>query len=377
MYVLDMREVRWALQDAAESYDLTGAGPGQDEPVIRLLGEQWARGAPVAEVAEELLSGALGAARARGWSRAELVLASGPAGPFALDLIDYFITQGGEACAGCWAERASLCIYDATATIVAALAMLSRIPQRPPATPAPKPQPSTIDPKVLGRVRALLAKAESTTFPDEAEALMAKAQELMARHAIDRAMVGRSDGTEPSSVRILVEDPYATAKSVLLGAVAHATRCQAVWSKRSKVMTVFGYPDDLAAVELLYTSLLLQATAALSAAGRDGDARSRSRAFRHAFLVAFANRIGRRLAEVTAATVQDADREHEGSLLPVLARREAAIDAAVAEAFPRLGRSRTSASDASGWAAGVTAADRAALGGDAVGSADARRLGPG
>ena len=224
-----------------------------------------------------------------------------------------------------------------------------------------------VEPKVLSRVRALLAKAESTTFPDEAEALMAKAQELMGRHAIDRAMVAGRDHGKPSSARIVVEDPYATAKALLFGAVAHATRCKAVWSKGSRVMTVFGYADDLASVELLYTSLLLQATSAMSAAGRHGDARSRSRAFRHAFLVAYAHRIGRRLADVTASTVEDAAREHGGSLLPVLARRDAEIDAAVAEAFPRLGRSRTTASDAGGWAAGVTAADRAALGGDAIG----------
>jgi hypothetical protein len=234
-----------------------------------------------------------------------------------------------------------------------------------------------VEPKVLSRVRALLAKAESTTFPEEADALMAKAQELMGRHAIDRAMVAGRDHGKPSSSRILVEDPYATAKSLLLAAVGHATRCKAVWSKTSRVMTVFGYADDLAAVELLYTSLLLQATSAMSAAARGGDPRTRSRAFRHAFLVAYAHRIGRRLAEVTASTIEDADREHGGSLLPVLARRDAEIDAAVAEAFPRLSRARTSASDASGWAAGVTAADRAALGGEAVGPpARAPGIGP-
>jgi hypothetical protein len=142
-------------------------------------------------------------------------------------------------------------------------------------------------------------------------------------------------------------------------------------------MTVFGFDDDLASVELLYTSLLLQATSAVTVAGQGGDARTRSRGFRHAFLVAFAHRIGRRLAEVTASTVEAADREHGGSLLPVLVQRDTAIDAAVAEAFPRLGRSRTSASDPAGWAAGTTAANRAALGGDGLGSSNMRRLGPG
>ncbi|MEE3919447.1 DUF2786 domain-containing protein [Micromonospora sp. BRA006-A] len=43
--------------------------------------------------------------------------------------------------------------------------------------------------RMLDRVRALLAKAESTGYPAEAEAFTAKAQELMARHSIDAALL--------------------------------------------------------------------------------------------------------------------------------------------------------------------------------------------
>ena len=43
--------------------------------------------------------------------------------------------------------------------------------------------------RVLRRIRALLAKAESTEFPEEAEALTAKAQELMSAHAVDEALL--------------------------------------------------------------------------------------------------------------------------------------------------------------------------------------------
>ena len=49
---------------------------------------------------------------------------------------------------------------------------------------------SVVEPRILDKVRALLAKAESTEFPEEAEAYTAKAQELMARHRIDRAVLG-------------------------------------------------------------------------------------------------------------------------------------------------------------------------------------------
>ena len=51
-----------------------------------------------------------------------------------------------------------------------------------------------VDAGVLAKVRALLAKAESTTFEAEAEALTAKAHQLMVRHTIDEALVAGRGG---------------------------------------------------------------------------------------------------------------------------------------------------------------------------------------
>jgi hypothetical protein len=153
---------------------------------------------------------------------------------------------------------------------------------------------------MLAKVRALLAKAESTTFETEAEALTAKAQELMARHRINRALLdagAHQAGEEPIGRRIGVDNPYADAKAVLLGEVAHANGCKAVWSKQLGFTTVFGYRDELDGVEELFTSLLVQATGALQRTGSkvDGIGRSRTTRYRRSFLVAFALRIGERL----------------------------------------------------------------------------------
>ena len=62
----------------------------------------------------------------------------------------------------------------------------------PPGGPVARPRPRRAGrsgSRMLDRVRALLAKAESTTFPAEAEALTGKAQELIARHSIDEALL--------------------------------------------------------------------------------------------------------------------------------------------------------------------------------------------
>jgi hypothetical protein len=130
------------------------------------------------------------------------------------------------------------------------------------------------------------------------------------------------------------------------------------------VATVVGFPDDQATVELLYTSLLVQGTRAMLRAGTGAPTRSRS--FRHSFLVAYAARIGQRLQAVADATVREATREHGAGLLPVLASREQSVDELRADTFPHLRTMRVTASDPAGYAAGHAAADRARLGGGEV-----------
>ena len=182
----------------------------------------------------------------------------------------------------------------------------------------------------LERIRALLAKAESTEFDEEAEALTAKAQELMTRHSIDAALLaahaaGRRAREEPVARRIGVDDPYAQAKAFLLAQIAEAAACRVVWSKSFGFSTVFGFEGELASVELLYTSLLLQARTAMVRSGELGR-RAKSRSFRQSFLVGFASRIGHRLKESADVATSDALQEHGGQLLPVLADRSRAVD---------------------------------------------------
>jgi hypothetical protein len=251
---------------------------------------------------------------------------------------------------------------------VEVLALLSSLPPLPPLGGAPRrPARADHDPRMLEKVRALLAKAESTTFPEEAEALSAKAQQLMARHAIDEAMVGAAAGVDdaPSGLRLPVDDPYARAKSILLSVVASANRCRAVWFEGLGFSTVVGFEADLEFVEVLYTSLLVQATSAMVAAGSqvDRSGRSRTRSFRQSFLLAYAARIGHRLREAEAAGRSEAAQAYGDALLPVLAGRQAAVDAARDAAFPDAVSRSVSASNAGGWAAGSAAADLASLSG--------------
>ncbi|MET8426745.1 DUF2786 domain-containing protein [Nocardia sp. NPDC004860] len=307
--------------------------------------------------------------------------------PFAPATVDdTWVAQLGELAAeawwsdssphfGQWAAKHMLTTTEALTTVIEALALLLLLPKleliRPlPGTARPTAVvPHHVDEKVLGRVRGLLAKAESTSFPEEAEALSAKAQELMTKYALDRVLVDADTAVPdlPGARRMWLDTPYTDAKALLIDVVAKANRCRAVFSSAWDFMTIVGDDADLDAVELLSTSLLVQATRAMIANGDKasrGDKafrteEARSRTFRKSFLVAYATRIGERLDAATAATI--AESAEPERLLPVLASHQIAVDAAFDTLFPQARNRGITIRSAAGWDAGRVAADRAHL----------------
>lgn len=249
---------------------------------------------------------------------------------------------------------------DSLASALGLLALLNHVPRLTDAIAATGRDAGPEHPK-LARVRALLAKAESTEYDEEAEALSAKAQELISRYALDR-LVDEGPAADRGDLqvrRLWLDAPYVGAKTALVAAVASANRCRSASAERWGFSVVIGAPADLHAVELLVTSLLVQADAAMLRHGRRSDSRgtTRTRSFRQSFLTAYAARIGQRLAAVTAA----AARAGGDDLLPVLRSQELKV----AEEFDRLvphtvGRA-ASVSNGEGWAAGVAAADLAMI----------------
>ncbi len=189
--------------------------------------------------------------------------------------------------------------------------------------------------RVLDQVRALLAEAESADL--DAEVRTAEAQVLLARRRVDRA-VRTSDGSVPTedvvARRVAVDAPYADAKASLLAGVCVANGARAVWTEEAGFTTVFGHPADIDVVEELFASLLVQSARALRREGskRDRFGRSRTTRFRRAFLQTFAQRLAGRLRAVVDAML-DAD-DRSGRMRLVLAARDAAVERAVAAAFP-------------------------------------------
>ncbi|MDP9444147.1 MAG: hypothetical protein M3P83_07300 [Actinomycetota bacterium] len=215
------------------------------------------------------------------------------------------------------------------------------------------------DPPGPGRRRSLFPTS-ATAWPGTG----GKAQELISRYALDRLVEEAVDDSAAGAVvarRLWIDPPYVLGKAALIDAVARENRCRSVTTDDLGFCTMVGEARDLDGVELLVTSLLVQADAAMLRCGRQQDWRGRSRttSFRRSFLFAFAARIGERLAAANQGVLAESGRIDQ--LLPVLRRRGERVDAAVEELFPRLVSRETSISNSHGWAAGRAAADLALL----------------
>ncbi|QRP46980.1 DUF2786 domain-containing protein [Amycolatopsis sp. FDAARGOS 1241] len=168
----------------------------------------------------------------------------------------------------------------------------------------------------LERIRKLLAKAEDPAVTaEEAELYNTKAAELIARYGVDNAMLAATGhGTDDITVlTIPIDNPYSRDKASLLTNIAYPLRCRTLLHRVGQgveSVTVFGFKSDLGRVELLFTSLLLQASTQLTRVRPDARIfRESLAAYRRTWLHGFARAVHERLvrAETTAA------REHPGS----------------------------------------------------------------
>jgi len=217
----------------------------------------------------------------------------------------------------------------------------------------------------LKQVQALFAKAESTAFPDEAEAFIAKAQQVMATHSIDQAMLDAAAGADQDPIEsetVVCVAPYASSKSLLLSAVATANHVRAVRVSATgdAHIVIVGHRNDLEHTKTLFAALSLHAVRTMLA--EPIPPYETPRRFRHAFMVAFASRISLRLKEATRAAEAAYQQATGTEVGLVLVERQADVDTHLAELFPRLTKRRVSLSSGAGAESGWSAGGRADLG---------------
>jgi hypothetical protein len=224
---------------------------------------------------------------------------------------------------------------------------------------------------ILAKVRKLLAKAEdAAATPAEAETYNAKASALMAEYGIDRALLAAADpDSDIVGDRVVVLDaPYARDKATLLSGLAHALRCRSVLrtrypdGQRELSVHLFGFDSDLLRTDVLFTSLLVQATVGM--VRTPAPVGESVAAFRRSWLAGFTQAVVTRVGGAERKAASDAERgAAQTSVALVLADRSAAVEDALARRYPRLGSARTRMLSGSGMADGWAAGQRADIGG--------------
>jgi hypothetical protein len=135
-------------------------------------------------------------------------------------------------------------------------------------------------------------------------------------------------------------------------------------------MEIIGYQSDVERAELLYTSLLLQATTQLTRVRPHRLSDESVAAYRRSWLYGFATAVYRRLlaAEQKAEQSSTAAGEQASgvSTALVLVDRKAQVEKTMTELFPNLRKGRGRSPTGTGAGAGYAAGQRADLDGTSV-----------
>lgn len=245
------------------------------------------------------------------------------------------------------------------------------------------------------KINKLLTKAESVAGTPEADALIAKATQLMIKHEIDEAMLAASRGKNAPDEIVEVTLEYTGIfkdSTMTIGfACAKANGCKAFYRKQEYVtpkridLIVIGYQSDCRNVTTLNTSLSLQCASALNdwwKAQSTAYNWNKGVAYKakREFIMGFASAVGtkmmlaRKAAEQEAAKTE-AERTHttksvaEQSVALVLRSRRDSVNDWYDEKYSKSVRKvtrRYSSGGLSARTAGESAGMRASTGGTAV-----------
>jgi hypothetical protein len=251
------------------------------------------------------------------------------------------------------------------------------------------PTPDAAREKKLRQIQGLLdLAADERTSEGERDAAMKRAMALMAAHGVTDMMVDarkRSQTDELIRKTIPMTDPYSREKMMLAMEIGHALHCRSTyrWVGRSVTsITLFGHRSDIERVEMLYTSLLLQAVRAVRDARPEWWATAaETRSYRKNFLVGFGRRVGTRLMLAELEAREKYDREHtnvDAGTAIVLATRDAKVERFYKDETDEIkfGRKSRAQYGGDGSREGRRAGDKAKLdGGTGVTSGDRTAIG--
>lgn len=223
--------------------------------------------------------------------------------------------------------------------------------------------------KMMDKIAKLLAMAEGTDNAAEAEAFTAKATQLMFDHSIDEAMLAQAGNKSNESViaKDIVIEGYAKAKSSLLVGVCTPFGVKCIRTPNNKTgwstmnLTIVGWESDIANVEVLFASLVMQMTNEMERQAKRNK-NVHGRAFKQAFIIGFANEVFRRLTIQRADAVKVAEDSTPGTEVAIVERSKA-VSTNFARRYPRTGKATgPQVSSRTAMAEGRAAGQRANIG---------------
>ncbi|MFH8407243.1 DUF2786 domain-containing protein [Streptomyces sp. NPDC018019] len=260
----------------------------------------------------------------------------------------------------------------------------------PGGTPSPGPEAASsghrttggsLPPELLGKVRALLRKAEDqAATEEESRAFLAKATELMAKYGIEQAMLEALDRPAgPVDKVVEVHPPYAKEARRLLSWIAGAMRCRSVYpggKANCHRVHLFGFESDIQAGEVLFTSLRLQMLDGADRADRlHRPPGEDARAYKRSWMLGFIREVTDRVKAAQEAARAAAEHEQEAAeggdrtgrtVALVLADRSTMVDARLNDSYPKLSKARPTKFKGTGYRQGRVDGQRADIGGPTI-----------
>lgn len=221
---------------------------------------------------------------------------------------------------------------------------------------------------ILDKVRNLLNLAENAGTDAEADLARERAEALMLKRGIDDAMLAAADDGDTDDItnrRITVPAPYPHKKAILLGAIADTQQVKVViWTPkgghaRGITAEIVGYSRDLDRLEMLYTSLLMQASRQVMRqhAPRGGNTNS----YRNSWLEGFTGTVKRRLMRLQKQAQVQTEAEGSTGTDLVLRDRKQAVDDEYRRLHPKMGKFKSRSTSHAGYRDGADAGEEADL----------------
>ncbi|MBZ8178462.1 DUF2786 domain-containing protein [Corynebacterium poyangense] len=210
------------------------------------------------------------------------------------------------------------------------------------------------------KVSKLLAKAESTTFPAEAESLILKAQHLQQLYRMCTLELRCSvTNPQPDIViqRVYLKPPWVKHQHLLLNSVARHNSCRSLLIHPKGIACLFGSSEDIAQVVDLFSCLnnLRDYFMRNSHEARRRHTPGETNSFRRSFSIAFAYRIHELLTQASQQAIDDGPWRKDSLIL--LRKQDQQVVDKVSEIFPHTRQIQLSGHNFKGYQAGREAAD--------------------